>query len=383
MSPDNFPARPSGFWRRLRALCRKESYQIVRDPSSILIAFVLPVILLFIYSYGISLDSSSLRVGLVLEDSSPEARHFADSLAGTPWMSLSESTDRAAMERRLVNNEVRGIVVVQSDFSRRLRQPSDTAPVLVITDGSEPNLAPFVESYVRGAWQNWMQSRAEEHSQPFSQPIRLEPRFWYNPAAQSRNFIIPGAITGIMTVIGVLLTSLVVAREWERGTMEAILATPITRAEFLLSKILPYYGLGIISMLLCVAVAVFVLHVPFRGSLAALLLVTTLFLTSALGMGLMISTLTRNQFTASQAALNGAFLPALLLSGFIYEIRSMPPVIQGICHLVPAKYFVTAMQTIFMAGDVWSVLIHNLFFLAAASAFFLGLTALKTRRRLE
>jgi ABC-2 type transport system permease protein len=369
--------------RRLRALCAKESRQIVRDPSSIIIAFVLPVVLLFIYSYGISLDATGLRIGLLVEDPGVEARRFADTLHGTPYLDVAEFRDRAALEQSLVDNKIRGFVLVQPDFTRRLRQSLDTAPILVVTDGSEPNLAPFVENYTRGAWQGWLQSRADDLGLSPAPPIRIEAHYWYNPAAQSRNFIIPGAITGIMTVIGVLLTSLVIAREWERGTMEALLATPVTRTEFLLSKIIPYYILGVISMFLCVAVARYVLGVPFRGSLGALMLVTTLFLTSALGMGLMISTLTRNQFTASQAALNGAFLPALMLSGFIYEIRSMPPVIQGICHLVPAKYFVTAMQTLFMAGDLWSVLIHNLIFLAAVSFFFLGVTALKTRRRLE
>lgn len=378
-----FSTRFANSLRRLSALCKKETFQILRDPSSILIAFVLPVVMLFIYSYGISLDSTSIRVGVVMEDMSPEARHFVDTLIGSPYMRIVVSQNKPEMERALIDNEIRGIVFVQSDFTRRLNQTSGTAPILVVTDGSEPNLAPFVENYVRGAWQNWLQNRASDRSQKATPSIQFESRFWYNPAAQSRNFIIPGAITCIMTVIGVLLTSLVVAREWERGTMEALLATPVTRTEFLLSKIIPYYSLGIVSMLLCVAVAVFILHVPFRGSFWILMLVTTLFLGSALGMGLLFSTLTRNQFTAAQTALTAAFLPALILSGFIYEIRSMPLVIQGICYLVPARYFVSAMQSIFMAGDIWSVLIRNLLFLMAASFFFLGLTAMKTRRRLE
>jgi len=240
-----------------------------------------------------------------------------------------------------------------------------------------------VENYTRGAWQNWLQHRADEHGRKFTTSISLEPRYWFNPPAESRNFIIPGSITVIMTVIGALLTSLVIAREWERGTMEALLATPVTRAELLLSKIIPYYALGIVSLLICVAVAVFALHVPFRGSLWVLLMVSSLFLFSALGFGLLLSTVTRNQFNAAQGALNGAFLPALILSGFIYEIRSMPLIIQAVTYLIPARYFVNAMHTLFMAGNIWSVLLRNMFFLAIASVFFLGLTALKTRRRLE
>ena len=186
-----------------------------------------------------------------------------------------------------------------------------------------------------------------------------------------------------MTVIGALLTSLVVAREWERGTMEALLASPVTRVELLLSKLLPYYALGIISLLICVAVSVFAIGVPFRGSWLVLWMVGSLFLGSALGLGLLLSTVTRNQFNAAQAALNAAFLPAVILSGFIYEIRSMPEAIRAVTYLIPARYFVTAMQTLFQAGNLWPVLLPAMLFLAIASFFFIGLTAFKTRRRIE
>jgi ABC-2 type transport system permease protein len=200
---------------------------------------------------------------------------------------------------------------------------------------------------------------------------------------QSKNFIVPGLIAVIMMVIAAMLTSLCIAREWERGTMEALLASPMTRTEFLLSKLLPYYGLGIISLFLCVAVAVLILDVPFRGSLWVMWLVGSLFLGSALGLGLLLSTVTRNQFNAAMAALNAGFLPALILSGFIYEIRSMPLVIQAVTYVVPARYFVTAIQTIFQAGDVWPVLVRSTLFLAGATLFFIGLTVARTRRRLE
>ena len=186
-----------------------------------------------------------------------------------------------------------------------------------------------------------------------------------------------------MTVIGALLTSLVVAREWERGTMEALLASPVTKSELLLSKLIPYYALGMVSLIICVLVAVFLLHVPFRGSVWVLLLGGSLFMGSSLGLGLLLSTATRNQFNAAMAALNAGFLPALILSGFIYEIRSMPPPIRALTQLVPARYFVTMMQTLFQAGNIWAVLWPSMLFMGLAAIFFLGLTALKTRRRLE
>ena len=373
----------AGSFRRIRALCRKETYQILRDPSSNIIAFILPVVMLLIFGYGINLDSYGLRVGLVLEDTGPEARLFAASLSGSPYLRIRGSQNRAEMAEALTEGKVRGFVVVPQDFSRKLKRGSGPAPLLIVTDGAEPNTANFVENYVRSAWEGWRQQRAAELGEAPRAGVTLEPRFWFNPTAESRNYLIPGSITVIMTVIGALLTSLVVAREWERGTMEALLSSPMTRAEFLLSKLLPYYALGIVSLLLCVLVSIFILRVPFRGSWVVLWLIGSLFLGSALGLGLLLSTVTRNQFNAAQAALNAAFLPALILSGFIYEIRSMPLPIRAITYLIPARYFVTAMQTLFQAGDIWAVLVRSMAFLTVASICFIGLTALRTRRRLE
>lgn len=370
-------------FRRLRALCRKETWQILRDPSSNLIAFVLPVLMLFIFGYGLNLDSTTVNIGLVLEDKSPEARRFADNLYGSRYFVVHTAETQEEIKQALTDGEVRGFVVVPADFSERLKRPTDTVPLLVVADGSEPNTASFVQNYVSGAWNGWMQQRASERGEKPPSRIGIESRFWLNPAAESRNFLIPGSITIIMTVVGALLTSLVVAREWERGTMEALLASPVTRTELLLSKVLPYYALGIVSLFLCVGVAVFVMHVPFRGSLLLLWIVGSLFLASSLGLGLLLSTVLRNQFNAAQAALNAAFLPAIMLSGFLFEIRSMPAGMQVVTHLIPARYFVTAMQTLFQAGNVWPILLSSAGYLVVAGTLFLGITAIKTRRRLE
>src|SRR5690348_9017446 len=247
--------------RRLLALCRKETYQILRDPSSNIIAFALPIVMLLIFGYGINLDSSGLRVGLVLEDSGPEARLFAASLYGSPYLNIRTGRNRAEVGHELLLGRVRGFVVVPQDFAAKLNRSAAPAPLLIVTDGAEPNTASFVENYVRGAWNEWLQQRSREQGEARPATISLEPRFWFNPTAESRNYLIPGSITVIMTVIGALLTSLVVAREWERGTMEALLASPMTRTEFLLSKLLPYYALGIVSLFICVLVSVYILHV--------------------------------------------------------------------------------------------------------------------------
>ncbi|WP_159565760.1 ABC transporter permease [Budvicia diplopodorum] len=369
--------------RRLVALCRKETYQILRDPSSGLIAFVIPLMLLFIFGYGINLDSSKLKVGILMEQQTPEARRLVDAFIGSAYIAPTISTDKRALIHRLQAGEIRGLIVIPPDFSRRLARPQDSAPVQVITDGSEPNTANFVQGYAQGIWQTWLRNEATDKGEKPQQLINVQLRYWFNPAAISRNFIIPGAITIIMTVIGAILTSLVIAREWERGTMEALLSTQVTRAELLLSKLIPYYVLGMIAMVLCMVVAVFVMDVPYRGSLLILFGMSSLFLASTLGMGLLISTLTRNQFNAAMVALNAGFLPAVMLSGFIFEIDSMPEIVRATTYIIPARYFVSTLQTLFLAGNIGPILLTNLLFLIASAIFFIGLTAWKTKRRLD
>ncbi|MBP2850563.1 ABC transporter permease [Dickeya oryzae] len=370
-------------WRRLRALCLKETRQILRDPSSALIAFVIPLLLLFIFGYGINLDSSRLNVGVLMEQHSAEANSLARAFTGSPFLAVTLSDNRPALIEKMQAGQIRGLVVIPADFATRLARPQDSAPIQVITDGSEPNTAQFVQGYAQGIWQLWQQQYAQDNGSHYQPLIDVQTRYWFNAAAISRHFIIPGAITIIMTVIGAILTSLVIAREWERGTMEALLSTQVTRAELLLTKLLPYYVLGMIAMVLCVVVAVFVLGVPYRGSLWLLFGMSSLFLASTLGMGLLISTLTRNQFNAAMVALNAAFLPAVMLSGFIFEIHSMPVLVQAVSYLIPARYFVSTLQTLFLAGNIGSVLLMNLLFLMTSAVFFIGLTAWKTRRRLD
>ncbi|MDP9769401.1 ABC transporter permease [Kosakonia cowanii] len=370
-------------WRRVRALCVKETRQIVRDPSSWLIAVVIPLLLLFIFGYGINLDSSKLRVGVLLEQRSDEALNFTHALTGSPYIDATISSDRQQLIEMMQAGRIRGLVVIPVNFDAQMARPSEVAPIQVITDGSEPNTANFVQGYLQGIWQLWQAQRAEDRGETFTPLIDVQTRYWFNPAAISQHFIIPGAVTIIMTVIGAILTSLVVAREWERGTMEALLSTEITRAELLLCKLIPYYFLGMLAMLLCMLVSVFILGVPYRGSLLILFLLSSLFLLSTLGMGLLISTTTRNQFNAAQVALNAAFLPSIMLSGFIFQIDSMPAIIRAVTYIIPARYFVSTLQSLFLAGNIPLVLTINMLFLVASAVMFIGLTWLKTKRRLD
>lgn len=364
--------------RRLLALCHKESLQIVRDPSSILIAFIMPVVLLVVMGYAINLDVDHLRLGIWRTDSGAPAVRLEQALRGSTALEIHGGPSKEALLGSLERGEIRGLLVIDEGFSRAMAgQGGGTPRVLLLTDGSEPNTANFVTNYVQGIWQGWLAREG------VSLPVAVESRAWFNPALVSRNFLVPGSIAVVMTIIGALLTSLVVAREWERGTMEALLSTQVTRTELLLSKLVPYYFLGMIAMVLCMAVSVWVLGVPYRGSLLILFVISSLFLASTLGMGLLISTITRNQFNAAMVALNAAFLPSIMLSGFIFQIDSMPAIVRAVTYIIPARYFVSTLQTLFLAGNVGTVLMINLLFLIASAVVFIGLTAWKTQRRLD
>jgi ABC-2 type transport system permease protein len=366
--------------RRFAALVRKESFQVVRDPSSILIAFVLPLILLFLFGYGVSLDTTETRVGLVVEEVTPLTSDLAASFQASRYFSVTTGRDRRDFEEDLVLAHIRGIIVIPANFTTNYAA-GNHPQVQVIVDGSDPNTANFVQNYVQGAVANWRLQRQSEIAGS-GPPISVEQRFWFNPELTSRSFLVPGSIAIVMTLVGTLLTSLVVAREWERGTMEAIMATPVTATELLAGKILPYFLLGLTSMTLCVLLAVFVFGVPFRGSILALYLLSAVFLMPALGQGLLISAATKNQFLASQLALITAFLPAFLLSGFLFEINSMPKVIQWITFIVPARYLIPSLQTVFLAGDIWPMFLRAIAAMFLIGSVFFVLAARSTRKRI-
>jgi len=366
--------------RRFAALVRKESYQAVRDPSTTLIAFVLPLILLFLFGYAVSLDTTRTRVGLVMEETTPLTQSLAASFEASRNFTVATSRDRRVFEEDLVNGHIRGILVIPANFTTDYAA-GNQPQVQVIVDGSEPNTANFVQNYAQGTIANWERQRQALMAEG-SPAISIEQRFWFNPELTSRYFLVPGSIAIVMTLVGTLLTSLVVAREWERGTMEAMMATPVTATELLIGKIFPYFVLGLAAMTLCVLLAVFLFGVPFRGSVLALYALSATFLIPALGQGLLISAVTKNQFLASQLALISAFLPAFLLSGFLFEINSMPTVIQWITFIVPARYLIPSLQTVFLAGDIWPMFLHSIAVMLTIGAVFFALAARSTRKRI-
>lgn len=367
---------------RFAALFSKECRQIVRDPSSILIAFVLPIILIIIFTYAVSLDMNHLKIAMILEDDSAPARSLAGAFLANSHFESRVSADRRAFERDLVAGHIRGIVIIPRRFGEKLRQ-GEIKPLEVITDGSEPNTANFVQNYAQGVWAVWFGQHQALTGGTLTPTPDSETRIWYNPELESRHFLLPGALALIMTLIGTLLTALVISREWERGTMEALLSTAVTRGELLLGKLVPYFLLGMLSLTLSVAAIILVFHVPFRGSFLLLGASGAVFLFSALGLGLFISTVAKNQFVACQIAFLAAFMPSLMLSGFIFEISSMPAWIQYICNIIPAKYFITCLHSLFLVGNVPALLIPNMAYMAAVGALLLGLTFLLTRPNLE
>jgi ABC-2 type transport system permease protein len=364
--------------RRLLALVRKETLQAVRDPSTILIAFVLPVILLILFAFAVSLDVRDVRLGLVLESDSAAAQSLAAAFSGTRYFEVAPARNRREIEPRLVTGDLHGMVVIPQDFEQRLASPARGPLVQIVTDGTQPNTANFVGAYAEGVIRNWAAGQ-----QRVSLPVELVPRFRYNPEVESRRFLVPGAIAIIMTMIGTLLTAMVVSREWERGTMEAMMSTPVSILEILIGKLLPYFGLGLAATLVCAAASVFWFDVPLRGSWWALLSLSAVFLVPALGQGLLISALARNQFVAAQIALISGFLPALLLSGFLFEIDSMPLIIRALTHIVAARYFVACLQGVFLSGDTWQLFLPNMAAMLIIGAVFFTITALRTRKSLD
>ncbi|MBY0560076.1 MAG: ABC transporter permease [Hyphomicrobium sp.] len=369
-------------FRRIGALIRKETRQIIRDPSTIVIAVILPLTLLFLFGYGVSFDARRIEIGLVVEDPTPETGSFTASLTNSPLFAARTARDRHNFDSDLVAGRIDGIVILAANFAAQAAR-GDRAPIQVIVDGSDPNKATLVRNYLQGVWGNWLTQEAIARGERVTVPLTVVPRVWFNPELSSHHYLVPGSIAIILMLIGALLTALVVAREWERGTMEALLATPVGIIDILAGKLIPYFVLGMITMTLATGTALFLFKVPFRGSFAVLALMTAVFLTTALAQGLLISTLTRNQLVAAQSTMISAFLPSFFLSGFVFEIAGMPLSLRIISYAVPARYFVSGLQTLFLAGNVWSVIWPNLAGMAIIASIYITLTASKTKTRLD
>ncbi|MDX3973925.1 ABC transporter permease [Shinella sp.] len=366
--------------RRTRALIRKETRQLLRDISSIAIGIVMPVTLLVLFGYGINLDVRNVPVAVVMEDDSAEARGVAAAFELSRYFSPTPARTMHEAERILMAAEVRAIVRIPSDFARSIDLGS--AEVQLIINGADANTARISLGYAEGAVGIWAAKELARNGSASGGGITIEPRLWFNEANDSSYFLVPGLIVLVMTLIGALLTALVMAREWERGTFEALFVTPVRSVEILLGKTVPYFLLGLVGLALCVVGSKLLFGVPLRGSLVILTVVSMLYLLVALGLGLVISSATKSQFVASQVTVLLTFLPAMMLSGFMYDPRSMPWAVQLITYVFPARYFVTLLQTLFLSGNNWSVILPNAAVLAGMAAALLTLAARLTRKRI-
>src|ERR1700733_1159416 len=370
-----------GKLRRIASLVRKEGRQVVRDPSSIAIGVVLPVILILLFGYGLSLDVKDVRVALVIDDRSADATEMAASFQLSRYFIARYVNSMVEARELMLNRKVDGILHVQSDFSRRLALGDAECQILV--HGTDANRARIMQGYAEAAIGEYLARRAAAGEPVVAGPINIQSQLWFNSANESRWFLVPGLIVLVMTLIGAMLTALVMAREWEPGTLEALFVPPVRSDEILLGKTIPYFLLGLVGFALCVLAAKFLFHVPIRGSLWVLTSASMLYLLVSLGIGLLISSLVKSQFVASQLALLVTFLPAMMLSGFLFDIRSMPAALRLVTYVLPARYYVALLQTVFLAGDVWPVILPNAVMLVAMTAVLAILTRGVTRKRLS
>jgi ABC-2 type transport system permease protein len=366
---------------RFLAVARKEVVQILRDSRSLIIVVMMPVILVLLFGYGVNLDLKGLPIYLYDQDSSQQSQDLLKRFQASAYFDVVQVVnDYPALARSLDDGHAKMGIVIPWDFSQRL---NDGGPVQVqaLVDGTDDNTANVLIGYAQAVVQgyssdiqlDWLRNRGQL-VQPAS--VSVETRTWYNEDLESSAFIVPGVLALVMSVIGAFLTSLTIAREWERGTMEQLISTPVTPVEIMLGKLVPYFGIGMFDVIVCALIAIYWFHVPFRGSFLTLIVSSAMFMVVVLSLGFFISVIAGSQLAASQIALLVTFLPAFLLSGFLYAIEQMPVVLQWITRILPARYYVSVLKKVFLKGTPTASLYPDLVPLAV---FTIMLALLATR----
>jgi len=367
-------------WRRLIAVARKELIQIWRDSRSLGIVLVMPLAMMLLFGYGVNLDMKHIPVCVFDREGSRQSQDLLKRFQSSDYFDVVRAVDNyPALVQAIDSGQARIGLVVPQDFSERLRT-GETASVQAIVDATDDNTANLAVSYsdavVRGYSQqvqfDWLRQQGRPEPNP---PISVDARTWFNEDLESKAFIVPGVLALVMSVIGAFLTSLTIAREWERGSMEQLISTPVTPLEIMLGKLAPYFAIGMLNTAVCAAVAVWWFEIPFRGSLAALFVSSALFMVVVMALGFFISVIGKSQLAASQIALTATFLPAFLLSGFLFSIDQMPTVIRAVTHAIPARYFVTILKDVFLKGSSLALLKGEL---AALALFAVALTLIAT-----
>lgn len=363
-------------------MARKETLQLQRDPRSLLLAFLLPVLLLVLFGYAITWDVNHIAVAVLDQDASARSRALLESLVASNHFDIVARLDHPReIDRLLRSNRAQMVVVVPADFAATL-DGGGTATVQAIVDGSDANTATIAIAYVEAIVNGWSQNvRTEGHVR--RAPVTPQTRIWFNEALRSRNMIVPGLVAVIMMIIAAMLTSLTIAREWERGTMEQLASTPVSRLEIVIGKLLPYLAIGLVDVIAVAGLGVVLFRVPFRGAPLLLLVLAFFFLAGALGLGLWVSVIARSQLLATQMAMLLTFLPAYLLSGFMFAIEVMPKPLQLLTYLVPARYFLTVTRGIFLKGVGLPVLATEALLMVAFAVLGLWLAIRSLRKEIE
>jgi len=374
--------------RRVWAVGRKEFLHVVRDPRSLAMAVAMPMLLLFLFGYALTLDVDDVPLVVWDQSRSGASREFISRFEGSRYFSLVEYVEGyAALERAIDTRRAMVAMVIPTDFARRI-EAGRRVSVQLIVDGSDSNTATLAIGYADSVAANYAQEvvvrRLRRSGGPaIRTPLQVDARVWFNADLESKNFIIPGLIAVIMMVIAALLTSLTVAREWERGTMEQLISTPVKGRELIAGKLLPYFAIGMLDVLLAVLMGELVFDLPLRGNLVLLFGMAAMFLVGALSLGMLVSIVTKNQLLASQLAIVLTFLPAFLLSGFMFSIANMPRPIQIITYLVPARYFVGLLKGIYLKGVGLEVLGGEAVLLAVFSVVMVLLANAKFKKKLS
>ncbi|HET58344.1 MAG TPA: ABC transporter permease [Deltaproteobacteria bacterium] len=341
--------------RRLRAVSRKEFIQIARDPRSLGMAIAIPMLLLLLFGYALTLDVDNVPLVVWDQDGTHESREFISRFTGSPYFSLYRYVENYRdIESAVDAGKALAGLVIPRGFAGRTGS-GRKADVQLILDGSDSNTATLAAGYAEAVTLIYSQETVAANFRCLGgveplPPLDVRTRVWYNPDLDSKNYIIPGLIAVIMSIIAALLTSLTVAREWERGTMEQLISTPVKVPELVLGKLIPYFTIGLFDVLMAVLMGEFLFQVPLRGNVALLFVMAAVFLSGALSLGMLISIVTKNQLLASQVAIVSTFLPSFLLSGFMYPISTMPQVVQSITYIIPARYFVALLKGIYLKG---------------------------------
>lgn len=368
-------------WTRLTVMARKEVLQIIRDPHSLMIVIAMPVILVLLFGYGVNLDLKGLPVYVYDRDGSQQSQDLLKHFQASRYFSVVRVvSDYRELTKAIDDGHARMGIVIPWNFSQRLRN-GGPVQVQALIDATDDNTASVLTGYVQGVVQayssqiqlDWLRRRGITMQ---TAAISVQTRTWYNEDLESSAFIIPGVLALVMSVIGAFLTSLTIAREWERGTMEQLISTPVSATEIMFGKLAPYFVLGMIDTVFAALVAIYWFKVPFRGSFITLLGSSAMFLVVVLSMGFFISVLAKGQFVASQIALLITFLPAFLLSGFLFAIEQMPKPLQVITHVIPARYYVTVLKKIFLKGSPLALMYADL---APLAVFTIVLAVLATR----